>query len=319
MATQTPSRPRLEFVNSPAIRYFFAVAEAGSFRGASDQIGVAVSAIHRQIGLLEKQLKIELLIRGRGRAGVKLTSAGELLLYRVRIAFNQVGVALQEIETIRGGAISGKVVMGTTDVLALDIFRRFLAGFYAQFPNISVELHVLDRRRLIEALIDNQLDAALSFDLPVRFDLRTLAEFKLTSCAIVPVDHPLAGKERTSLGECAQYPLTMPIEGDNLGGILGQMQSASRIRPNVVLSINSFAMMREVVADKLAISIHTRLPGAFANHDPRLVYIPIKDAIARYSVLSCAVPGGRQLRPEASLFIAQLLAEIEEQMRSQSG
>ncbi len=308
----TPA-PRLDFVSSPAIRYFFAVAEAGSFRGAAEQTGIAASAIHRQVRLLEKQIGVELLVRGRRRDGVKLTSAGELLLYRVRLATHQVSVALQEIEEIRGAA-SGKVSVVTTDALAQDVFSLFLPEFTRQQPNIRVEMQILDRRRLIDALVENQVDVALCFDLPIRVGFRTLAEFQMKSSALVPVGHPLAEKASTTLGECAQYPLALPIEGDNLRGILNQIQTASRIRPRFVLSTNSFLMMRNAVAADMAISIQTRLRGAFANTDPRLVYVPLKDSIARYSNLTCCVPAGRQLTPEAGLFLARLLEALHREL-----
>lgn len=308
-----PSSMRFDFVNSPAIRYFFAVAEAGSFRGASEQIGIAASAIHRQIGLLEKQLNVELLVRGRRRDGVKLTSAGELLLYRVRLAMHQIGVALQEIEGIRGAA-SGKVSVATTDALAQDVFSIFLRDFSRRQPNVRVEMQILDRRRLIDALVENQVDVGLCFDLPVRVGFRSLAEFQMSSSVLVPVGHPLAGRAYTTLGECAQYPLALPIEGDNLRGILNQIQIASRIRPRVVLSTNSFVTMRDAVAADVAISIQTRLRGAFANRDPRLVYVPLKDSIARYSLLTCCVPAGRQLSPEAGLFVQDLLQALQQEL-----
>ena len=70
-------------LSSPAIRYFFEVAQAGSFRQAAENIGIAVSAVHRQVGMLEKQLRTPLLQRNRGRDGVRLTAAGEVLTHRI--------------------------------------------------------------------------------------------------------------------------------------------------------------------------------------------------------------------------------------------
>jgi DNA-binding transcriptional LysR family regulator len=256
---------------------------------------------------------VELLIRGRRRDGVRLSSAGEALHYRVRLAMQQVGVALQEIEAIRGAA-TGKVILGTTDALAHDVFSQFLCDFNRQQPNVRIEMKILDRGQLIEALVENRVDIALGFDLPVRLGFRSLAEFQMKSSVVVRRDHPLSGKNSTTLGACAQFPLALPIEGDNLRGILEQMHAVSRIRPRVVLSVNSFVVMREMVAAGIAISIQTRLRGAFANRDPRLIYVPLKDAIARYSILACCAPVGRKLSPEAGLFASQLLEALQKEL-----
>ncbi len=302
-----------DFVSSPTIRYFVAVAEAGSFRGAAEQIGIAASAIHRQIGLLEKQLQVELLIRGRRSDGVRLTSAGELLLYRVRLAMHQVNLGLQEIEGVKGTAF-GKVSVVTTDTLAQDVFALFLPDFNRRHPNIQIELQVLERRRLIETLEENRVDIGLCYDLPVRLTFHAFAEFELNSTVVVPVGHPLAERSFATLGECAQYPLAFPIEGENLQGILNRMQLVSQIRPRIALSVNSFVVMREVVAAGMGISIHTRLRGKFARRDPRIVYVPLKDSLVRYSTLTCSSPADRQLGPEARLFVSELLDELQREL-----
>ncbi|MBN9008970.1 MAG: LysR family transcriptional regulator, partial [Rhizobiales bacterium] len=64
-------------LNTAAIRYFQEVVRAGSFRKAADRIHIAASAINRHVRLLEEELGARLFERGKGRRGIKLTSAGE--------------------------------------------------------------------------------------------------------------------------------------------------------------------------------------------------------------------------------------------------
>ena len=51
---------------SPAMRYFLAVAEAGSIRAASRELNVASSAVHRQVLWLEEALGLQLFDRVEG-------------------------------------------------------------------------------------------------------------------------------------------------------------------------------------------------------------------------------------------------------------
>jgi DNA-binding transcriptional LysR family regulator len=57
-----------------------AVAEERSFRGAGARLGYAQPAISQQIAALEAAVGQRLVERRRGRGGVTLTEAGELLL-----------------------------------------------------------------------------------------------------------------------------------------------------------------------------------------------------------------------------------------------
>ena len=64
-----------------------AVAYEGSFRAAGARLGYAQPAISQQIAALEAAVGTRLVERRRGRGGVALTEAGELLLgYAAEIA-----------------------------------------------------------------------------------------------------------------------------------------------------------------------------------------------------------------------------------------
>ena len=59
------------------IRIFYTVAESGSFTKAGDVLGLSQSAVSRQIGALERELRGQLFHRH--TRGLILTEQGELL------------------------------------------------------------------------------------------------------------------------------------------------------------------------------------------------------------------------------------------------
>lgn len=73
------------------LEYFVHVAELGSFTRASSVLGIAQSALSRQVRLLEVELRQNLLSRN-GR-GVITTDAGKLLLEHSRGILHQVARA----------------------------------------------------------------------------------------------------------------------------------------------------------------------------------------------------------------------------------
>src|SRR5947209_2592961 len=89
-----------QFANTAALRYFYEVARYGSFRLTAEKIHIAVSAVSRQIQILEQDLGVRLFVRD--RKGLRLTAAGEALLYRVKRIMSELTIARSEIDSLHG-------------------------------------------------------------------------------------------------------------------------------------------------------------------------------------------------------------------------
>jgi DNA-binding transcriptional LysR family regulator len=131
---------------------FVRVAELGSFSAVAQQMGLARSAVTRQIAALEQHLGIKLMVRSTRR--LMLTSAGAAYLEKCRVILNLVeaaetGVA-EERQTPRGMIrISLPLTYGLMRVapILLDFARRY--------PEVQLDMDYTDRRvNLIEEAID---------------------------------------------------------------------------------------------------------------------------------------------------------------------
>src|SRR6202030_4564805 len=79
-------------------RAFLAVAIEGSFTGAAKRLNLSQPSVTTQVGLLERQYKVELFHRiGRG---VRLTPAGNALLPTVRRLFTSLDEATTDREDL---------------------------------------------------------------------------------------------------------------------------------------------------------------------------------------------------------------------------
>ena len=74
---RSDAEPILDKIDLKRLRYFTAVAEAGSFSRAAERLNVAQSLLSRQIMRLEQELGHRLFVR-RARH-VELTDAGQIL------------------------------------------------------------------------------------------------------------------------------------------------------------------------------------------------------------------------------------------------
>jgi len=135
-----------------AMHLFVRVAELSSFSAVAQQMGLARSAVTRQIAALEQHLGIKLMVRSTRR--LMLTSAGAAYLEKCRVILNLVeaaetGVA-EERQTPRGMIrISLPLTYGLMRVapILLDFARRY--------PEVQLDMDYTDRRvNLVEEAID---------------------------------------------------------------------------------------------------------------------------------------------------------------------
>ncbi len=135
-----------------AMHLFVRVAELSSFSAVAQQMGLARSAVTRQIAALEQHLGIKLMVRSTRR--LMLTSAGAAYLEKCRVILNLVEVAetgvAEERQTPRGMIrISLPLTYGLMRVapILLDFARRY--------PEVQLDMDYTDRRvNLIEEAID---------------------------------------------------------------------------------------------------------------------------------------------------------------------
>ncbi len=130
------------------LRIFHAAADAGSFTKAGDTIGLSQSAVSRQVGALEAELRVPLFHRH--ARGLILTEQGELLYRTAR-------EVIQKLEQTRAKlADSREKPNGELRVTANVSFGTHwltprLGEFMDMFPDIQVQL----------ILSDDELDLAM--------------------------------------------------------------------------------------------------------------------------------------------------------------
>jgi len=172
------------------LRYFVAVAEAGSLTVAAEQrLHTSQPSLSRQIRDLEDEVGARLLTR-RAR-GIELTPAGRAFLDHARLVLSQVEAA---IETARRVAHPSRpcFTMGFLTGHELKWMPEALRILRAELPNIDVMISSLYSPLLAEGLSKGKLDAAflrrergvagLAFRLLVKEPL----------VVILPADHRLA-------------------------------------------------------------------------------------------------------------------------------
>ena len=147
------------------LRIFHAVADAGSFTHAGQELGLSQSAVSRQISALEQELNVPLFHRH--ARGLILTEQGEMLYRTAHDVFTKLAAAQARLMDSKDKP-TGELRITTTVGLGSNWLTPRLAEFIDLYPEISVVLLLEDRELDLSM---READVAIRLRRPVQPDL----------------------------------------------------------------------------------------------------------------------------------------------------
>jgi DNA-binding transcriptional LysR family regulator len=180
------------------IRNFIALAEFQSFTKAAERAYITQPSLSRSIASLESSLGIRLL--DRDTRYVTLTEAGKILYAEGNRILDDLYYLENRLKDMALG------ITGVLSILAPDFyygpFSERCQLFSQDYPLVNLEISAERSWQIPECILMRKADIGLTFQHEVETD--ELESVKLGSdqlCVLVPKGHPLAGKEKVSLGE----------------------------------------------------------------------------------------------------------------------
>ena len=185
-------------MNLRHFRYFVAVAQAGSFRKASQELHIAQPALTRQITALEKELGVPLFEPGSRRR--VLGPAGKALVKEAAALLADMERVVQRVQAV-GRKERDRVRIGFVDVASDNVN---LVGFVARLrqndPSAVVELVPMTSAQQVRALLGRRIEFGCLCCLPRmdnRIALHPLAEYSMI--AVLQRSDPLARRKKVFL------------------------------------------------------------------------------------------------------------------------
>src|SRR6201996_2953527 len=174
------------------LRYFIAVAEEGSLTvAAQKRLHTAQPSLSRQIHDLERELGVQLFIRG--PRGIELTASGKVFLDHARLALLQVEAAA---DAARRAAQPARTTfaIGFLTGYEMDWLPAVMGILRAELPSTEVVIHSQDSPDLAAGLVRGKID--LAFMRPEKrtpgLKFRPLRKDPLI--VVMPRDHALAAR-----------------------------------------------------------------------------------------------------------------------------
>jgi DNA-binding transcriptional LysR family regulator len=256
------------------LRYFIAVAEELHFGRAAERLRITQPPLSFQIQSLERELGVQLFIRGRR---VQLTEAGRALLAKAREAIEAADAAARAAQRA-GLIVNGRLRVGYPAAGVFELPPLALRTFQERYPGVGVETVVASTGEHLGALEADRLDVAF-----VRVGVldREVMQFKPLQpeplLLAVPEDHALARLPVVPVECLAGEPIVLfppALEPLLYRYLVTDVLGRSRVAPSVVLEATTLESACSAVAARLGVAfVGEPLARIFAM--PGVVYRPL--------------------------------------------
>jgi LysR family transcriptional regulator, nitrogen assimilation regulatory protein len=254
------------------LKTFVDVAANGSYARTALIVGVAQSALSRQLSALERGIGGRLFHRT-GR-GVVLTELGERMLPRARALVADADAWADAARQERTGP-SGEVTLGAVPVASRSLIAALAAELRQRFPRIRLRALEAYSGQVEEWLASGRVEIAIYN----RYRPGHVANAQVLARAdvhlIVGRSHPIARRREVTARAFAEIAFVMPVRPNSLTSVLTGLAASQHFELDIRLEAGSTALIREVV---LASDLATISPRQVYDADiatGELVAIPI--------------------------------------------
>jgi len=287
------------------LRYFCAVAEAGSFSRAAEQSHVSQPSLSQQIMKLEDELGARLFDR-LGRS-VRLTESGQTFLPRAR-------AVLRELEAARGDvaeqkdSVGGSITIGVIPTVAPYFLPERLTWFSRKFPQVRLTVVEEITPILLDQIRASKVDLAI-LALPIRgHEFETFPLLTELLFAALPAGHKLAKRRSLSLKDLRTQPFLLLRDGHCFRDTAVAACDRARLHPQIIFESGQFSSLLSMVGAGMGVSI---VPEMAIDKKSRCRFVRIDDAAATRTI-GAVVLRGRSLSRAHHAFLAHLRASSDQ-------
>ena len=220
---------------------FVKTVDTGSFTKAAESLNYAQSSVSKMVADLEKEWGISLLQRN--KKGVCLTSSGKELLPYARKILSDFEEIEQKVNAING-IQSGIVRIGTFSSVAINWLPDIFAKFQEDYPEIDYEMLLGDYDEVEKWINEGRVDCGF-LRLPTRKNFDVISLKKDEYKAVLPVNHPLAAKEKLDYQDLNDQPFLLLERGGKTE--VSELLETNDAHPNIrFITWEDYAIMAMV-------------------------------------------------------------------------
>ena len=242
----------MSVLNYHHLRYFLAIAQAGTLTKAAERLNVSPSAVSVQVQALETQLGHALFDR-QGR-GLVLTEAGRLVLERAEAIFD---AGHELVSAVRGldTAKRTTVRIGAMATLSRNFQVTFLQPIVGR-ADARIVIRSGSMRELLHMLEAHHIDVLLTNTLPPRDETTAWTPHIIADQPISLVGRPLGRGKRTGVKHLlATVPLIVPTIENHIRGEFDAFAQRLGVTPLIAAEVDDMAMVRLLAREGLGMAV----------------------------------------------------------------
>ena len=232
---------------------FAAVARQGSFSRAAEALHLTQPAVSIQIRQLAETVGMPLFDQA-GRT-LRLTAAGDELLASTRRlddVWNRFESAIDALRGLKRGKL--RVALVTT---AKYFLPRMLGAFCKRYPDISIELEIANRDRVVERLRNNEDDLYVMSYPPDDLDIVVHPFLDNEMVVLAPRGH-WAAERQVSLAELGNEPFLLREPGSGSRRAIDDFARQSGVKLRVRLALGSNEALLELAGTGMGLAVISR-------------------------------------------------------------
>jgi LysR family transcriptional regulator, nitrogen assimilation regulatory protein len=232
--------------------YLVAVADAGSFSAAAEQVFIAQPALSRQISALESQVGMRLLHRS--RKGATLTEGGVRLYNLARSILERLDCVQSELrdgETQPAGVVTVALPPSVASMLVPSVVREL----QSHFPKIVLRVEDGVSRENVRSLEAALIDFGI---IPAADELVDVAYEPLVRESLLLVerrDHSRHALATVTFDEVAKYRLVLPPRDFHTRRVIDEVAHTSHCTLDVAFEQRSVTTIMGLVREGLGATI----------------------------------------------------------------
>jgi DNA-binding transcriptional LysR family regulator len=252
---------------------FVVFAEYEHFGRTAAALGVSVATVQRGIRALERKLGVEL-VEQVGRR-VRMLHAGNVF---VREAHAVLRARLDAVDTMRTESGQSRRVLRVAHTYSMGV--SFVPGLLAELLRVHPDLRLHCRQGpatdAVSTLLRGEADVAFMSLSPTEADVVVEPLFTEPLLLAVPVEDPLSGRDRISLGEVRERAFIAMEPGSSSRTHLVNACARAGFVPRITVEGSDLHMVEAMVGAGIGVSV---VPGGMGDRPHPLVSrLPIEDA-----------------------------------------
>ncbi|MFP2515405.1 LysR family transcriptional regulator [Buttiauxella agrestis] len=258
------------------LKVFVAVAHAGSFSRAGEQIGLSQSAVSHSVKELESEIGVKLL--DRTTREVVLTQAGQQLAARLERLLEELTSTLLDTRSV-GHQLSGTVRVAASQTISAHLMPQSIAAAALEFPSIRFVLHDRPQQWVLQSIYQGEVDFGMVIDPIQANDLDCEAVLSEPFLLLCRNDHPLAAQEQVPWQALQGASLVLQDYASGSRPLIDDALLRQGIETNIVQQIGHPATLFPMVEAGIGISVLPALALPLPQGRPLVVrpLIPVVD------------------------------------------